>query len=94
MIDFALDASVLASPYASAFGGFVDFDPRRWWAAGGVISSLFNAWAGRHRGAPTASEVEVPADMGATSLVGGGLVAGDSLAALTVGVVGLLHSIV
>jgi hypothetical protein len=36
---------------------------------------------------------ELPADMSTTSLVGGGLIAGDSLAALTVGIYGLLHTV-
>jgi hypothetical protein len=35
----------------------------------------------------------LPSDMSTTSLVGGGLIAGDSLAALTVGIYGLLHTI-
>jgi hypothetical protein len=36
---------------------------------------------------------EVPADMSTTSLVGGGLIAGDSLAALSVGIYGLLKTV-
>ena len=35
----------------------------------------------------------LPSDMSTTSLVGGGLIAGDSLAALTVGIWGLLHTV-
>jgi uncharacterized oligopeptide transporter (OPT) family protein len=42
--------------------------------------------------ATTAAE-GLPSDMSTTSLVGGGLIAGDSLAALTVGIWGLLHTI-
>jgi uncharacterized oligopeptide transporter (OPT) family protein len=35
----------------------------------------------------------LPSDMSTTSLVGGGLIAGDSLAALSVGIYGLLHTV-
>jgi hypothetical protein len=34
----------------------------------------------------------LPEDMSTTSLVGGGFIAGDALAALTIGVYGLLRS--
>jgi len=37
---------------------------------------------------------EIPADMSTMSLVGGGLIAGDSLAALSVGIYGLLRTVV
>jgi hypothetical protein len=43
------------------------------------------------RGKTTAGEV--PADMSTASLVGGGLIAGDSLAALSVGILGLLQTL-
>jgi hypothetical protein len=42
-------------------------------------------------GATSAAE-GLPSDMSTTSLVGGGLIAGDSLAALSVGIYGLLHT--
>jgi uncharacterized oligopeptide transporter (OPT) family protein len=45
-----------------------------------------------HTGASTAA-AELPSDMSTTSLIGGGLIAGDSLAALTVGIWGLLHTV-
>src|SRR6185503_18188942 len=41
--DFTLDAFLLPSPYAFAFGGFVDFITVAWWAAGGVCAALFEA---------------------------------------------------
>jgi hypothetical protein len=41
----------------------------------------------------TSSAGEVPADMSTMSLVGGGLIAGDSLAALAIGIHGLLQKI-
>ena len=87
--DFLLDAVFLSSPYASSFGGFVERPTVLWWTAGGVISSLYNALTARR-----AKAVEgLPSDMSTTSLVGGGLIAGDSLAALTVGIWGLLHTV-
>jgi hypothetical protein len=36
---------------------------------------------------------ELPEDMSATSLIGGGLIAGESLAALGIGLWGLLHTL-
>ena len=36
---------------------------------------------------------ELPADMNTMSLVGGGLIAGDSLAALSVGIYGLVTTL-
>lgn len=84
--DFCLDAIVLPSPYASSFGGFVNLHTSAWFAGGGVISSLINTLAPK----PKAGEDELPSDMSSTSLVGGGLIAGDALAALGLGVAGLL----
>ena len=84
--DFVLDAVVLPSPYASSFGGFVNLGTSAWFAAGGVISSFINTVTPK----PAAGEDELPSDMSSTSLVGGGLIAGDALAALGLGVAGLL----
>ena len=84
--DFVLDALILPSPYASSFGGFVELSTLYWWAAGGVISSLYESITKSlrlRRAVP--AEGELPADMSSTSLVGGGLIAGDSLAALAFG---------
>jgi len=39
------------------------------------------------------NDPEVPQDMSTMSLVGGGLIAGDSLAALSVGIYGLLRAV-
>ena len=93
MTDFALDAILLGSPYASSFGGFVEFNAVLWWAAGGIGASLFEAAQARlaSRGEKTA-DGQLPADMSTMSLVGGGLIAGDSLAALSVGIYGLLKT--
>jgi uncharacterized oligopeptide transporter (OPT) family protein len=79
--DFLLDAVLLPSPYASSFGGFVNLPTAAWMAAGGVAASLT-----RREG----RSADLPADMSTASLVGGGLIAGDALAALGLGVAGLL----
>lgn len=89
--DFILDAFILMSPYASSFGGFVELPTVLWWAGGGIVGSLYNVWAASRPPAP--GEVSLPADMGTMSLVGGGLIAGDSLAALTIGIFGLLKTV-
>ena len=92
--DFIFDAFLLPSPYASSFGGFVELLTCLWWAAGGTLGSLYEVamrrWDAR-RG--KTDEGGVPADMSTTSLVGGGLIAGDSLAALSVGLYGLLRTL-
>ncbi len=91
--DFILDAIVLPSPYASSFGGFVDLPTLYWWTAGGVGGSLYD-WFQKQRSAKLPkSEGELPADMSTTSLVGGGLIAGDSLAALTIGILTLAKTL-
>ena len=65
-----------------------------WWTAGGVGASLFDvAQAKRAARRPQPENGELPTDMSTMSLVGGGLIAGDSLAALSVGVYGLLQTV-
>lgn len=94
VFDFIFDAFLLPSPYASSFGGFVELATCYWWAAGGTLGTLYEVVTRRlaaRRG--TTGDGGVPADMSTTSLVGGGLIAGDSLAALSVGVYGLLHTL-
>lgn len=93
VVDFVLDAVVLPSPYASSFGGFVDLATMYWWAGGGVLASVYDWFQGRRRTQMPKPEGELPADMSTVSLVGGGLIAGDSLAALTVGIIILLHTL-
>jgi uncharacterized oligopeptide transporter (OPT) family protein len=90
--DFLLDAVLLPSPYASSFGGFVELPAVLWWTAGGVGGSLYEVAQRRLASNNKAGEVELPSDMSTTSLVGGGLIAGDSLAALAVGLYGLLRT--
>ena len=85
--DFTLDAIVLPSPYASSFGGFLNLYTSFWFAAGGVVTSAFNTLAAKKKRAADAKAL--PEDMSSTSLFGGGLIAGDALAALAIGLVGL-----
>jgi len=84
--DFVLDTIIIPSPYASSFGGFVNLPPALWFGAGGIIASLINTFKPKAE----ADEAALPSDMSATSLVGGGLIAGDALAALGLGIAGLL----
>jgi len=92
--DFALDAVILPSPYASSFGGFVELPTVLWWTAGGVGASVFNLVQAKLASRRAqAAEGELPSDMSTMSLVGGGLIAGDSLAALSVGLYGLLKTL-
>jgi len=86
--DFLFDAVLMPSPYASSFGGFVELVTVLWWAAGGIGSSLFNAFARQRQSAG-----DLPDDMSTMSLAGGGLIAGDSLAALSIGIYGLLTTV-
>ncbi|MGZ5543386.1 MAG: OPT/YSL family transporter, partial [Limisphaerales bacterium] len=92
--DFVLDAIILPSPYASSFGGFVELGASLWFGLGGVVTDSlegFFRWSDRRK--PRPAEGEVPSDMSTTSLVGGGLIAGDSLAALAIGIYGLLRTL-
>ena len=90
-VDFVLDATLLSSPYALSFGGFVSLATSLWLGAGGVVASLIETRAARQkrsRSAP-ADDGALPSDMTQTSLFGGGLIAGDALAALGLGLVAL-----
>lgn len=87
-VDFVLDAIVIPSPYASSFGGFVDWWTSFWFGMGGIASSTWN-WVGARRAAGKPKDADVPEDMSTTSLVGGGLIAGESLFALFLGLIGL-----
>ncbi len=80
-----MDAVLLSSPYALSFGGFVEFPVTLWFAAGGITSSLLNSLAAKQEVA-----ADVPEDMSGLSLVGGGLIAGEALYALGIGIIGLL----
>ena len=63
-----------------------------WFAAGGVISSVAG-WISKRVSKPAPGDDELPSDMSATSLLGGGLIAGDALAALGLGIAGLLSTL-
>jgi hypothetical protein len=95
VMDFVLDSFLLPSPYASSFGGFVELPTTIWWAGGGALASLFDTVQAKlkTRAINKANSDDIPADMSTMSLVGGGLIAGDSLAALSVGVYGLLTTV-
>ena len=56
---------------------------------GGIVSSLWNTFADRKR----KEDEALPSDMSSTSLLGGGLIAGDALAALGIGIAGLLATL-
>ncbi len=88
-VGWTADAVLLPSPYAYAFGTFVELLTALWWGAGGILSSVWNT-LGRSQGpADRAAADELPADMSTTSLVGGGLIAGESLFYLAVALIGL-----
>ena len=90
VVDFVLDSTVLASPYALSFGGFFNLPTSLWLGAGGVFASLVDGHAARRRSRhPPGDAGELPSDMTGTSLFGGGLIAGDALAALGLGLVAL-----
>ena len=89
--DLLIDCAILPSPYASSFGGFVEFPVTLWYAGGGVVSSVWQTLL--ERGKSTASSDDLPEDMSVTSLVGGGFIAGDSLAALGLGIYGLVQTV-
>ena len=84
--DFVLDSFLLPSPYASSFGGFVELLTTVWWAGGGLLASIYDTVQAKLQPrASNGADSEIPADMSTMSLVGGGLIAGDSLSALSVG---------
>lgn len=85
--DFVLDAVLLPSPYAYSFGTFFGVATSAWMAAGSVLASV-SQWLGERRGQRGGDAL--PPDMSTVSLVGGGLIAGDALAALGLGIVSLM----
>ena len=90
--DFSLDCLLLPSPYATSFAGFIEFNTVIWWGIGGAFSTTWNVLA-KNRSAKHNAIVhgeELPEDMSTMSLIGGGLIAGDSIAALILGIIGLL----
>lgn len=94
VVGFCVDTFFLPSPYASSFGGFVELVVTFWFALGGVLSSVYNTIQERKL-----NEIKdqkkgyLPEDMSTTSLIGGGLIAGEALFALCVGVLGLVQNV-
>jgi len=84
--DFILDAIIIPSPYASSFGGFVEWWTAFWFGAGGIFSSAWNALVERRRNAA----VPEVSDMSTMSLLGGGLIAGEAVTFLVLGIIGLV----
>ncbi len=82
--DWLLDAVFLPSPYASSFGTFFHWPTSAWLAAGSVVADVSQKLAPK-----SARDADLPSDMSTASLVGGGLIAGDALAALGLGLIGL-----
>jgi uncharacterized oligopeptide transporter (OPT) family protein len=90
-VGWLVDAIFLSSPYASSFGGFVDVSSSFWMACGGVVASLLATVEKRRRsGEPAGGPDALPEDMSTNSLIGGGLIAGESIYTLVVGIVSLL----
>ena len=85
-VAWIIDAIVLSSPYASSTGGFLDLKVSAWFAGG----SLLTYFLARPPRAAGDSKEELPADMSSASLIGGGLIAGESLYALGAGIISLL----
>ena len=94
VVGFCVDSFFLPSPYASSFGGFVELMVTFWFALGGIMSSVYNEF--QERKSKEIKETKkgyLPEDMSTTSLVGGGLIAGEALFALCVGVLGLVQNV-
>jgi hypothetical protein len=88
-VGWIVDALLLSSPYASSFGGFVELPAAAWFAAGSLLTALLSPRR-RPAVAPEASGDELPEDMSTASLIGGGLIAGESLYTLGAGIAALL----
>ena len=87
-VGWILDALLLGSPYATSFGGFVDLSTSVWFAIGGILTSTL---ARRPEKRPPEETGDLlPEDMSTSSLLGGGLIAGESLYTLAAGIVALL----
>ena len=88
-VGWLVDAVLLSSPYASSTGGFLEISTAAWFAAGSLLSSLLSP----SRPAVVAPEEKgdaLPEDMSTPSLIGGGLIAGESLYTLGAAIAALL----
>ena len=90
--DFVLDAIVLPSPYAYSFGTFLSLATGAWLAIGGIVTSV-SEWLAPRLGLGRRRDDALSGDMSTASLIGGGLIAGDALAALGLGIASLLATI-
>jgi uncharacterized oligopeptide transporter (OPT) family protein len=88
-VGWTVDAVLLPSPYASSTGGFLEVATCLWFAAGSVMTSLM-ARRVPVKTPPEQAGDELPADMSTSSLIGGGLIAGESLYTLGAGIAALL----
>jgi uncharacterized oligopeptide transporter (OPT) family protein len=89
-IGWFVDSILLASPYASSFGGFVELTTSIWFAVGGILTSILAHTAKLNKRAPVETGDALPEDMSTSSLIGGGLIAGESLYTLGAGIIALL----
>ena len=90
-VGWIVDAILLSSPYASSTGGFVELSTAAWLRRGSVLTSVAGTLR-RRRATRRRSRAEgdaLPEDMSTTSLIGGGLIAGESLFYLAVALIGL-----
>ena len=90
MVGWVVDAILLASPYATSFGGFVDLSTSIWFGIGGLLTSALARRPPTTKRPPEETGDQLPEDMSTSSLVGGGLIAGESLYTLAAGIVALL----
>ena len=91
--DFVVDAVLLPSPYAASLGGIVELPTVCWWTLGGVGGSLFQVAQKRLSVGKKTAEGGLPDDMSTVSLAGGGLIAGEALSSLAVGITKLARTL-
>ena len=84
-VDFLLDAVFLPTPFALSFGGFVSFAPAAWFALGSVIRSFWDEISARASSGTGTGSLENSGEMGGPALLGGGLIAGETLAYVVLG---------
>jgi uncharacterized oligopeptide transporter (OPT) family protein len=88
-LGWVVDAVLLSSPYASSTGGFLELSTAAWFAAGSLLTPILSP---RRAPAPAPEEKgdALPEDMSTASLIGGGLIAGESLYTLGAAIAALL----
>ena len=89
VVGWLVDAVLLSSPYASSTGGFLEISTAAWFAAGSLLSSLLSP-SRPPVVAPEEKGDALPEDMSTPSLIGGGLIAGESLYTLGAAIAALL----